>query len=92
MELVLINPEMKARIWKRLNEEVKICVREAAQKDDPPTTTRSVSAVHTVILKAFAEVGLNDPEDLWNLLLTSIADEYWCEIHNEWVDEQEEGR
>ena len=51
LELLVVNPELKAKIWKRLNEEVKNCVREAAQKDDPQTTIGSVSAVHAVILK-----------------------------------------
>jgi DNA-binding protein Fis len=70
---------------------VKNCVKEAAQKDDPQTTLRSVSAVHAVIQNSFAELGIKDPEDLWNLVLTSLADEYWCEIQNQCVDDHENG-
>jgi hypothetical protein len=81
--LVTLNKSLRSDIERRLNLALKpTLLRELKGTNDESCTT-GLHQIHEVITEHLRSVGLKDPEDLWNLLITTVADEYWCDVFAE---------
>jgi hypothetical protein len=80
---VLLSASYKASLWKWLNRTYRPQLKELLRQPGAEGAHAGAAKLQDLIRARFAEDGIRDAEDLYQLVIGVAAEEFWCEVLND---------
>jgi hypothetical protein len=81
-EVVLSAPYKKA-LWRWLNQHFRSELKQMLANSKPIDSHPGADRLQQLIRSKLAQDGLKDAEDVYQLVVGTTAEEFWCEVRNE---------
>ena len=79
---VIFSSRYKRELWKWLNRNYRSKLTRILREPRAVESFAGAEQLQALIRKKLAKDGIKDAEDLYQLLIGTNAEEYWCEVLN----------
>ncbi len=85
---VILSPAYKKELWLWLNERFRSQLKTILTPPGSDLTHDGAEQLQSLIRLKLAEDGIKDAEDMYQLLVGTTAEEFWCGVLQELRNEQ----
>jgi hypothetical protein len=79
---VILSPSFRKEMWQWLNENSRSELEAVLREKGPSVDNKETVRLQELIKARFAKDGIMDAEDLYQLIVGTVAEEFWCEVWN----------